>query len=380
MPSDNQRTTDSAEVVITRAGEHYPHYGADHNPEEGSHSHGVVEGIHFTNEWSGTTIRDINNPAHVEEDLEHLRLGILDPESFRMGYKPHSHPVEYVVRDRDGNLKQRIHSANLRTNIGGRWQATNMIGPIMTNNAGTAGVTQGAGNQSGGGYPLPSGTISSPSINTVASSTITAPAASQYVNYMIVVGSVWGIITSHTTTTTPTWTVDKWHSFAAAGTSPNFAQDTTATTPTSGATYTIVPSMGPGVYMALTKLATFTTSTPQVGDTASSTAWNSTNEINSNGLARVLSTVSWANANTWDGTNYGDPGLATPTTNLSTFTGSFVLKNTFTCNTSAINAYGSGVFNTSVAQTGALIFEAGLQTAASLGVGDTLAVTWTINY
>jgi len=97
-------------------------------------------------------------------------------------------------------------------------------------------------------------------------------------------------------------------------------------------------------YIALTNTAI----TPAATDTALS------GEISANGLARAQATPAH-------------------TTNATSYT----LAYTWTCATSAQAAQAAGVFN--AGSSGTLCFE-NTFTAASLQIGDTLQVTWTINF
>lgn len=110
----------------------------------------------------------------------------------------------------------------------------------------------------GGGYAPVSGTASSaPTATTLTDSTKTFTVNS-WVGYTVVVGSVFGVVLSNTATAL---TIDMWH--AADGSS----SENVGTTPSSGATYAIIPGGAPAWYIGLS----VSSNAPTITDTYLST-------------------------------------------------------------------------------------------------------------
>src|SRR4051812_44414427 len=99
----------------------------------------------------------------------------------------------------------------------------------------------------GGGGAGVTGTMTSPTSTGFTASGLTSGA---HVGRMVVVGSVYGVITANTTTSV---TVDRWYNPATPG-------GTAGTTPGAG-TYLIVPGNAPLEFMALTANNTSPTGT-----------------------------------------------------------------------------------------------------------------------
>ena len=87
-----------------------------------------------------------------------------------------------------------------------------------------------------------------------------------------------------------------------------------------------------------------------------------TNEINANGCGRTAGTYTY--------------GGAPASLGASTY---YTITKTFTCTTASQTVAAVGLFNSATAQSAGVFVEANLTTSASLAVGDSLAITYTIN-
>jgi len=87
-------------------------------------------------------------------------------------------------------------------------------------------------NSLGGGQVGTSGTATGTSVTTLTSGAITSVTSNQYAEYRLTAGTVWGNIVSHTSGTTPVFTVDRWYNPATPGGSAG-------STPSSSSTFLI---------------------------------------------------------------------------------------------------------------------------------------------
>lgn len=191
------------------------------------------------------------------------------------------------------------------------------------------------------GNPLGfTGTATATTATSLTSSGFTSGA---YVGQMVVAGSVYGIITTNSTTVL---TVERWVNPASPGGSAG-------TTPGSTSTFTIVPGQAPAAFMALTA----NTSAPAAGNTSL------TGEITTAGGGLIRKLCSFAHT----------AGTATYT-EAATFTanGSDSLG-------SPVTIHKVGMFPTLTGATGILVFETVLSNDATITAsGDALTNTQTV--
>jgi hypothetical protein len=95
--------------------------------------------------------------------------------------------------------------------------------------------------------------------------------------------------------------------------------------------------------------------------TAAKTDTALANEATTNGMGRTLGTQG----------GYTGPSVLDGAA-------SYTVTNTFTCATGGVTVYAAALLD--AASTGNLFVEANLSSSAVLNVGDTLALTWTVNY
>ena len=420
MATETFKTEELVSAVVHHAGANPDDFGLDEPTQE------QLDAARTRLDASGrglSSIRDINNDEHVEQDLEDLRSGLLDPVSFAAGYLAQEHPVEYLVHDGDGNLKQRIHSKNLRTNRGGLLQALTMFGDVPANytalTAAQTTVTGQTGVASGTNHiTWTPGT--SPVWPTAGNGTSNPYSSLVGKTVLVTAGTgttatlpVWGTITTNLATA---FTVDGWHSIPA-GTMSDLGNATALT-------YTILPFNAPALYMALSNDTNaseaditgsaaagaangFTTATALTvsGSTASSTTGGEYSDATNTGLNRTLvATTAAANGTsnaspTWYSPNavagaspsFGSgvtnqiPGIAgTGTTYTATQQGGLQLVVKFSPTGGGGTVGKSALFNTGRyaggGATGDPLFVATLGTVAALNAGDTLTVTWQIMF
>ena len=235
--------------------------------------------------------------------------------------------VHIVARHKDGTVlyDQWVH--NLRTNAGINWQQGQMA------SSSTASVL-GSGTYSSGG------TITGSSGQTC---TLTAFNGS-------------GAGATATVALTGTNTIASGTALTVTAAGAGFTSAPTSATLGSGTatcsgTATISTTLAPPATLAACEYIALSNSgaTPAVTDTSLAS------EITSNGLSRALGTVAH-------------------TTNATSYTVSY----TFTA-TGSQSAQNAGLFNASTAGYGTMCFE-NTFSQVSMNSGDTLAVTWTINF
>lgn len=420
MPKETYPTLDGVQAVVTRAG---LKLNDDHLEALNTHE----------NNRYASTIRNAHDKEHVNQDLEDLKSGVLDEESFIQGYLPQEHPVQYEVHDSDGNLKQRIHSHNLRTDIGGQLQGLQLMGDNPTNYPSQ--YTTAAANNVVQGQTLTASTVPSTTAMTALTGGSVAgltglPTPASGTGPTLLGGlagriafisggnapattGAWGIVLNNTATQI---NVDFWR---VPGASP----EAYATTGTAAAatTVTVFPAVPPFMYMSLSNDATAV----GAADTAAQgfnlltqdSGTTTIGEYGIQGLVRKSVTQTAVNA---DGTNaspmWFSPLQGGTTGNVvpylpgytgSVYTGAAAVTQTgafknvikfgpTTGTGSAATINKSALFNSAVNYTGGganattgtaaangagvPVFVAKLTTPATLQFGDTLTVTWQLQF
>jgi len=267
---------------------------------------------------------------HLVEDVRLLAAGTLDFTSFVAGYTPKANAVELELRGADGVLKAVRRTHNLRTNLGGDWQAYAMGGSGGNSQSGAVGRT---------------GTATATSSNTLTGSGFNTT-GSGLAGHVVVCGSapmVYGVIVSNITTVL---TVDQWYTPGSPGGGP-------ASTPASTVTFLIMPGQQPAWWLALSS------------DTASpgSTDITLASEITTNGLARAFA----GGAGFTHTTVTGSPGQQNT---------SYALAFTFTATGSLTAVQKCGLFT---AQNGGVMAFENTFSSVNMIANDTLTVAWTVN-
>lgn len=191
----------------------------------------------------------------------------------------------------------------------------------------------------GGGTLGATGAATSPTTTGFTTSGLSSGA---HVGKLVVLGAVWGVVISNTTTAV---VIDQWYT-------PGLGSTTAAATPSAG-TFVILPGRAPAIFMAITTDAT----------AASATDTSLTSEIvaASSGCLRKLATY----AHTTSATSYTMTTTYTYTSTDSSFGSRSIAK--------------MGMFNTVVGASGIMQFETLLSAAATLtATGDALTVTQTV--
>jgi hypothetical protein len=221
----------------------------------------------------------------------------------------------------------------MKVNIGQGKQALALAGGGVTGYVGSGTIT----------YSSTSVTFAAAS-GWVASSGTNFGTAGVWLGYIVVAGTVYGVVTANTTTVL---TVDKWYNPA----SPTGAA---GTTPASNTSFFLMPGNASVFYMALTNTTSFT---PAATDTSLS------GEQTSNGLGRAAATFAHTFSNSSTNNTY-------TLTNTWTYTGS-----------SSVTLTGIGTFDCATASTGIMLHESafsGGATATLSSNGDQLTCTQTV--
>lgn len=326
------------------------------------------------------TFRDPNDESQSREDQELVRQGKLTANDFfaarqvrldRHG-RP-ANPVKVELRDKDGNLKKVRYTFNLRTNDGIDWQARAMGGGPSSATLAALGFTQTA--TANIAITAPTGTTVGKLVDT---NTFSASqfALNQFIGCTLAYGDNTTPRIAHivgnklTASNSQTWYFDNWllaDSLAASSSAP------AANKP-----YFILPG-SPAFYVGLATNSGAQAATDHLIGNVTSGA---SAEIGSglatapaaNGLGRVYA----ATANNWSHT----AGSA-----------SYILKNLFTATGSFTAVQQCGMFTgltlpgdteggdlTNAGQGGGvMVFENSFSSVNMLS-GDTLTVTWTVNY
>lgn len=204
----------------------------------------------------------------------------------------------------------------------------------MKPNAGVDSIANMLGNPQGF-----AGTATATSATSLTSTGFAASPA--YVGQMVVAGTVYGVITAHSTTVL---TVERWVNPATPG-------GAAGTTPSSTATFSIVPGQAPAAFMALTA----NSSAAGTGDTTL------TGEITTAGGGLIRKLCSFAHT----------AGTAT-----------YTEAATFTANGSdslPVTVAKVGMFPTLTGATGIMVFETLMSATATLTAsGDALTNTQTV--
>ncbi|HLI95651.1 MAG TPA: hypothetical protein VKT72_06140, partial [Candidatus Baltobacteraceae bacterium] len=182
-----------------------------------------------------SSIRDKRNPVHIREDLELVRRGILDRQSFASGYRKWNDTVETVFRNSRGKVTAIRRSHNSRTVMGrDQWQRLAMFGNISANATfasaiGTASTTTATSLAIGSsGFPTsggPNGGLQGQIVVAMSSGTAVA----------------WGVIVSNSATTL---NVDQWYN-------PTSTTGAAGTTPSTTTPYIVLPNAGMALWMGL---------------------------------------------------------------------------------------------------------------------------------
>lgn len=206
----------------------------------------------------------------------------------------------------------------------------------------------GVARNMGGSQAGTNGTATATTSTSLTTGAITSVSSNQYAGCRITAGTAWGIIVSHTSGTTPVFTVDRWYSFATPGGSA-------ASTPSSTTPWSISDGGAPYWFVGLSA----DTTSPGSPDTRTSL----TSEITTSGGGLVRKIATWAH-----------------TASTNTYT----LTVTFTANGSdslPVTVASDAVFNSMVASdtTSTMLFVELLGTTATLSAsGDQLSLTITV--
>lgn len=245
------------------------------------------------------------------------------------GYRKAEHPVQVTVHDKNGRLKAVRRTHNLRTNVGGTWQANLMMGSTVMGYQGTATATSA----------------------TSLTDTSAAWTTNEWAGFCVgAAGTTYGSIVSNTATVL---TIDKWYAPATPG-------GAAAATPAATASFEI-RGLAPAWWLGVTTTAVSPSST----DTTLS------GELTANGFARAFAGGPLAS-----GTGVA---LTSPTATASTTqTFSYTEGVQFTATGSETGIQAAALFTAdSTTAGGIMVFE---NTFSSVNVisGDVLTVTWTI--
>jgi len=316
------------------------------------------------------------SPEQLTEDNELVRQGKLTPNDFLMartlrcdkGGRP-MNPVKIELHDRHGILKKVRYTHNLRTNDGIDWQARQMGGGPPSTTLAAAGFQQT--NTANIVITAPTGTTVGKIADTNTNISASTAALNQFIGCSLwMANTVAHIVGNHASATNSvTWYFDQW--FAAG----NFGASVAA--PSAGA-YSIMPG-SPAFYVGLATNSGAQAATDHLIGSITSGA---SSEIGSgltsapaaNGLGRVFA----ATANNWSHT----AGAA-----------SYVLKNVFTASGSFTAVQQCGMFTgfvlpgdteggdlTNAGQGGGVMAFENTFSSVNMISGDTLTVTWTVNY
>jgi hypothetical protein len=293
----------------------------------------------------GKRLRDPDNELHVKRDLQLLKAGILDPESFESGYRFVQNPVELIIRNVEGKLKAIRRTKNLQTTMGrDQWKRLCMAGDSTAYSSGYTGVTGTA--------------TSAPTATTLTNTAAAFPTTTSgvgnaglqgHVVYCPVAG-VRGVIMSNTATVL---TVDQWTSMTSGS-------GAAGTTPANGAVYVISHGGSPALWAGLST----DTTTPAAGDVlrtadglfATGGTTGTATEQNANGLVRA----------------YIQPTFSAGEYILGSYTWTYTGSSTVNLN--------KVVLCNSIAAAGSLLFLESLLSAQGTvnANGDTISLTWTI--
>ena len=202
----------------------------------------------------------------------------------------------------------------------------------------------------GGGQVGTTGTATATSSTSLTSGTITSVTSNQYAGYRLYTPTAWANILSHTSGTTPVFTIDRWYSYATPGGSA-------ASTPSGTTTFVI--SDGGAVSSWFVGMTT-TNITPAHGDTSLS------GEYTTSGGGCVRKIAPYAQTS-------GVASRSLTLTPVYTANGSDTFPSTF---------YAIGVFNSMVVSSTPLCmkFETSLNASATINAsGDQVTVTESIS-
>jgi hypothetical protein len=221
-----------------------------------------------------------NGPFNAVSDSDPTWVWSNDKDVARFCSEFYQIPVEA----RDPNDLTAGHSLGIDEThwrrVGGRVLAPGVpfipdLNALLLNN----GATLVADNVGGGQVGL-TGTATATTATSLTSGTVTSLTANQYARYRLYTPTAWANIVSHTSGTTPVFTIDQWYVYASPG-------GAAATTPASTTTYVIADGgMTSAWYMGLTT----TNITPAATDVTLS------GEATTNGMSRKIATYTVTSA------------------------------------------------------------------------------------
>lgn len=280
----------------------------------------------------------------LKDDVSNLVTGVLDWRGFVSGYCKVRNPVEVVVRDKDGHVKQIRRSHNLRVTMGrDNYQRLGLAGNISANatfatvkGAATA-VSATSLTNSGAAFPTSGG----PGAGGLAGQIVVATGTN----------TCYGVILSNTATVL---TIDQWYD--PTSTSGAASASPAATTP-----YIILSGAGSANWIGLST-ATAAAAAGDVLRTADGlfgdgTTAGAATEQTTNGLSRSFVQPTFPSA------------------------GNIQLQFTWTYTGAVSVTIGKAVLCNSKAAAGSLLFlETLLSATATVSAsGDTLQLTWTVS-
>lgn len=201
----------------------------------------------------------------------------------------------------------------------------------------------------GGGQVGLTGTATATTATSLTSGAVTSLVANQYAGYRLYAPTAWANILSHTSGTTPVFTIDRWYAYATPGGSA-------ASTPTSTTTYVLADG---GAVSSWFVAMTTTNITPAATDTALS------GEYTTAGGGCIRKIAPYAQTS-------GTASRTITLTPVYTANGSDTFPSTF---------FAIGVFNSMVVASTPLCmkFETSLNASATINTsGDQITVTETI--
>lgn len=284
--------------------------------------------------FPGGRLRDYANHDHRLQDEELLKRGILDPMSMLSGYMEQHDPIRVLVHGADGVLKSLRYSHNIRTNTGGVFLVEAFLGGL---NLGVA------------------GTITASSATSITSGVIGSVTANQYAGHIIAfnasaTGLQFAKIVSHTSGTTPVFTLDQSYTVGSA-------TGAASGTPSTTGGYVVLPGRGFAPWVAFTTTASWVPNTTDV----QGTGW--ANEVTTGGLGRQFGTYSLTTNPTGSSTSINQTAAAK-------------LHLAITATATVTGMTGAGLFEDAVAGNGNPLNE-GTFTSVTMASGDQLTFDWT---
>lgn len=325
------------------------------------------------------TLRDWT-PQQVLEDEALIRQGKLSPRDFFAARTIKCdkrgklmNPVKVELRDRHGLLKKIRYTHNLRTNDGADWQARAMGGGPVSTTLAAFGFSQTAAANIAITAPTGSTVGKLVDTNTFVASTY---ALNQFIGCTLVYGDNTTPRIAHivgnklTATNSQTWYFDNWML-------PDSPQSSSSA-PAANKPYFIVPG-SPAFYVGLATNSGAQAATDHlIGNVTSGASAEIGSGLGSAPAAAGLGRAYAAAANSWSHTASGT---------------SYILKNVFTASGSFTAVQQCGMFTgltlpgdteggdlTNAGQGGGVMVFENTFSSVNMISGDTLTVTWTVNY